>query len=217
MANSGSSFASSYTPEESQRIIHNVALGAMIVCPVIMLLPPRKVDFYTFGLVVATAWGANQVVQDRTGRSIYDNASRKMGASMGFRLPEEAEKTKERLRVEKAERALRYEMSLGGKGFDDEGGEERKSRVLELVRIEKEREEREKYLPGSVKGVWLGKESEDWKKKRDERERRVLEEGKGYGWLIWDQVKEVYNGGKDRVEETKEKDEKAVKEQEGKK
>ena len=49
--------------------------------------------------------------------------------------------------------------------------------------------------------------------------RRALEEGRGYGGLITDQIWEVWNWGKDKVEVVKEKDEEVVKkrEEDGKK
>lgn len=49
---------------------------------------------------------------------------------------------------------------------------------------------------GLVKRMWMGDEPDDWVEKRKMREREALEEGKGYGGLIAEQVKEVW-GAKD--------------------
>lgn len=49
------------------------ALAGLVVCPAIALLPPRKLDFYTVGLITATGWSANVLIRDRTGRSIYQH------------------------------------------------------------------------------------------------------------------------------------------------
>jgi hypothetical protein len=63
----------------------------------------------------------------------------------------------------------------------------------------------------------MGGEGDDWKAKRDAKEKEALEEGKGYGGLIMDQIWEVWNGGKEKVEQIKEEDEKVVAERKGKK
>jgi hypothetical protein len=49
--------------------------------------------------------------------------------------------------------------------------------------------------------LWYGEEGDDWKPKRDEREKKALEEGKGYGDLIMSQIWEVWNWGKTGEEE----------------
>ncbi|KAK4903465.1 hypothetical protein LTR27_000396 [Elasticomyces elasticus] len=55
------------------RTIHNVALCALVACPAVALLPPRKFDFFTFGLIATTAYSANYLTRERTGRSIWQH------------------------------------------------------------------------------------------------------------------------------------------------
>ncbi|KAF2765828.1 hypothetical protein EJ03DRAFT_196741 [Teratosphaeria nubilosa] len=55
--------------------LHNVALVAVVACPIIALIPPRKLDFYTWGLVGTTAYSANYLTREQTGRSIYQIAT----------------------------------------------------------------------------------------------------------------------------------------------
>ena len=46
------------------------------------------------------------------------------------------------------------------------------------------------------KKLWMGEEGEGWKEKRMREEREAMEEGKGYGGMIMDQIWEVWNWGK---------------------
>ena len=49
---------------------------------------------------------------------------------------------------------------------------------------------------GVVEKLWMGQEGEGWKERRIREEREALEEGRGYGGLIVDQIWEVWNWGK---------------------
>mgnify|MGYP001357363367 FL=1 len=86
--------------------------------------------------------------------------------------------------------------------------------VISEVR-RKEAEDKER---GLLEKGGMGGEGPDWKAKRDLKEKEALDEGRGYGGLIMDQIWEVWSWGKDKVEEVKEVDEKVVQERkEGKK
>ncbi|KAM3422921.1 hypothetical protein BST61_g404 [Cercospora zeina] len=45
--------------EKYRRTVHNVALAALVTCPILALLPPRKLDIYTIGLIATTGYSAN--------------------------------------------------------------------------------------------------------------------------------------------------------------
>ena len=118
-------------------------------------------------------------------------------------LPPKAKEVQERLRMEKA---IRFEKNLrGGKDVGKMLGEDGSKILGEVQRMEEEQKKR-----GLVERVWMGNEGEDWKAKRDQREKEALEEGRGYGGLIMDQVWEVWNWGGKKMEEVKEKDEEVV-------
>ena len=125
-------------------------------------------------------------------------------------LPPKAVEMQARLKAEKEYRLSQASEMVKGK-------EEREGKVLkELERKEDERvqaaeKEKEKER-GLVEKIWMGSEGEDWKAKRDQREKEALEEGRGYGGLIMDQIWEVWNWGRDKAEEVKEIDEKVVQE-----
>jgi hypothetical protein len=62
-----------------------------VACPVLMLLPPRKLDFFTAGLGITTVYSTNYLVRDSTGRSIQQHIT-------GYRppiLPKESMQTDE--------------------------------------------------------------------------------------------------------------------------
>lgn len=113
-----------------------------------------------------------------------------------------------RIKAEKEARARREEGRLKGIKEENIG-----NIAKEAERLRKRADEEEKErggMPQVLEKVWYGSEGKDWKAKRDQREKEALEEGRGYGGLIMDQIWEVWNWGKDKAEEVKEIDEKVV-------
>lgn len=51
-----------------------------VACPLLALLPPRKLDFFTAGLGITTIYSTNYLVRDYTGRSIQQHIT-------GYRPP----------------------------------------------------------------------------------------------------------------------------------
>lgn len=154
----------------------------VFVCPAIALLPPRKFDLYTFGLGITWFTCAGYVSEQKTGQGILWH--------LGNSLPS----ARNRERVEELRR-------------EEDEARARREQLFEATR-EKERQREEKPR-GLLKSVWMGGESDDWIEERKRKEREALEEGKGYGSLIWDQVKEVW-GVRSEDEEEEERDLKAV-------
>jgi hypothetical protein len=190
------------------KILHNVALGALIVCPIVILLPPRKLDIYTLALVGGTFFGANQLTYESTGTSLVSRQKRWMESmSPGHQLPPKALEMQARLKAEKEYRLRQSE------GLLVKGKEEREGKVLqELARKKEEDRAKEEKERGLVQKIWMGSEGDDWKAKRAEKEKEALAEGRGYGGLIVDQIWEVWNWGQDKAEKVKEIDEKVVQE-----
>ncbi|CAK3808069.1 hypothetical protein MYCFIDRAFT_39873 [Lecanosticta acicola] len=62
--------------ERYAKVVHNAALVAVIACPILAILPPRKLDLYTWGLVGATGYSANYLVRESSGRTIWQHVSR---------------------------------------------------------------------------------------------------------------------------------------------
>ena len=64
------------TTDETQRYVkalHNTAIAAVIACPILALLPPRKLDLYTWMLVGMTGYSGNYLVREQTGRPIWQH------------------------------------------------------------------------------------------------------------------------------------------------
>ena len=49
------------------------AMVTAVACPLLALLPPRKLDFFTAGLGITTIYSTNYLVRDYTGRSIQQH------------------------------------------------------------------------------------------------------------------------------------------------
>lgn len=168
------------TPEERlareqmdryNRLTRNVAIGGLIFCPMIILMPPRKLDFYTFSLGVGFYLSADHLAQQYNGRSLLQQIR---WSSPIRELPTEKARETSRLLKEKEE--------------------------ADRARAKKEAELMGKVNTQNVKPfwqrVWMGGEEEGWKERRLAEERKALEEGKSYTDLILGQIWEVWNWDK---------------------
>ncbi|KAF2838377.1 hypothetical protein M501DRAFT_917575, partial [Patellaria atrata CBS 101060] len=158
---------------------HNVSLALLILCPTIALLPPRKLDLYTFSLSGIWLLSANHLTKDYTHRSILQHLSRtgrganadgRGGMGMGIL---------DGLPTERAREVQRVQMRAK---------EEREKALRELG------EGQEKKEDGVLEKIWMGGEKKGWRERRLEEERKAIEEGRGYGSLIMEQIWEVFEG-----------------------
>ena len=62
----------------------------------------------------------------------------------------------------------------------------------------KEQRRKEEGVSGLARRLWYGPENTDWKERRIREEKEALEEGRGYGGLIGDAVREVFGGAVER-------------------
>ncbi|KAJ4305620.1 hypothetical protein N0V90_001151 [Kalmusia sp. IMI 367209] len=176
------------TPEERlaaeeraryNRYQRNLALVGIIACPTIILLPPRKLDLYTFSLGIGFYLSADHLAQSYNGRPLLQQFSFPSFSSPIRELPTEKARETARLIKEKEEReALDRARREGVEGLGR--GEEKKS---------------------LLQRVWMGDEKEGWKERRIEEERKALEEGKSYTDLILEQIWDVWNWDKRRSSE----------------
>ncbi|KAI9671505.1 MAG: hypothetical protein M1817_003556 [Caeruleum heppii] len=192
------------TTQTYKTLTHNLSLFLLCACPLLIALPPRKVDFYTFSLSAAFLVSANNLTEERTpGRGLWYRVRRPFGAGseeegkeggsglFGDGLPSErAREVQERLKREKLLRA-----QPGGQGS------ERAENVPEGVLAEVAAVERGKAASSSAGGlaerIWMGDETEGWRERRIREAREKLEEGRGYGGMIVDQIWEVWTGKKE--------------------
>lgn len=135
--------------EKYAKAVHNAALVAAIACPVLALLPPRKLDIYTIGLVGVTGYSANYLVAESTGRTVWQHVSRSP-----INTP---------VKVEQEQSSVVGELQKESRGMRD-----------------------------------------SWKTQRRKEIEQDVEEGKGFGDMIVDQIWHVWNQGKvDEEEEEK--------------
>lgn len=151
------------------RFKHVASLILVVAAPILIALPPRKLDLYTFTLTTAFLLSANQLTLERSGRSILGH----MNPYSLHELPSQrAHEVQDRLRKE---RLLQIEKS--GRSLQEAERE-----------IDKRRPLGEK--------LWMGGEKEGWKERRLREEQEAIEEGRGYGSLIMEQIWDVWNWGK---------------------
>lgn len=153
------------------RVKYGIAVSGVILCPLIALIPPRKLDPYTFALGAGTYLSADHLAYQYNGKSLLSQFSSRAPSVPTLRsLPtEKARETaalnEERLELERARRE-------GVEGLKGKG---------------------QKTL---LQRAWMGDEEEGWKERRLEEERKALEEGKGYSDIILEQIWEVWNWDK---------------------
>ncbi|KAF2126835.1 hypothetical protein P153DRAFT_262259, partial [Dothidotthia symphoricarpi CBS 119687] len=151
-----------------QRITRNLAIGGAILCPVIMILPPRKLDLYTFSLGIGFYLSADHLCTSYTGLGLVQ----KLSPMRAVDLPTERAREVQRVLREEREKGRR---DLERRGIDSEEG---------------------KGVEGALKKLWMGDEKEGWKERRLEEERKALEEGKTYTDMIFEQIWDVWNWDK---------------------
>lgn len=155
--------------------IHNSAIAGAVIAPIVMALPPRKMDLRFFVLAGAFSLATNQLAYEYTGQSIYGRFGSRMGSLVGTDLPEGAKRTQQLLR---------------------------EHREREAAQKAKEAEDK-KGLAKVLNDTWMGGEGDNWREQRAEEHRKKFEEGKGIGDLIVEQVTDVWYGnyGKDSKKE----------------
>lgn len=153
---------------EYQKFKYYTAITFLVASPILIALPPRKLDFYTASLTGAFLLSSNHITRERTGRGITEHLSSRLAfqsPSIVRDLPgDRAEEVRARLRAEREREGKR--------------------------KIEEEK--------GVVESIWMGGETEGWKERRLREEQKALDEGKGYGDLIKEYVWDVWNWGDEK-------------------
>ncbi|KAM0722438.1 hypothetical protein Q7P37_001879 [Cladosporium fusiforme] len=156
------------TPAETAnyaKTLHNTALITAIACPLLALLPPRKLDFFTAGLGMTTVFSTNFLVREYTGRSIQQHIT---GARPPIIARENVQADEAHMRVSDAVRLERQEA----------------------LRAQKER-------TGIAEQVEASRQAK-WARERNQEVQEAIDEGKGFGDIIMDQIYEVWHWGKKR-------------------
>lgn len=157
--------------------LHYMAWGVAILGPIALFTPPRRVNLQTLMIVGGTSYATDILAYDYTGASIYQRAVRRWQNTVNGGLPEKAIRRQELMRLEQERREAQLSEA-------------------ERTRLQEERANREMAQRGLWERVWMGKEKSDWKEERARKDKEALDEGKGYGDLIVEQVKEVFSSKK---------------------
>jgi hypothetical protein len=158
-----------------QRFKNYAAITFLVASPVLIALPPRKLDHLTVLLTSAFCVSANHLARERTGRSIIDRLEARLASARVQDLPSQrAQEIQAQLRA--ARDAQIREGGLVGE---------------ELEKM-KARQAQEK---GVVERIWMGGETPGWKERRLAEEQKALEEGRGYGDLIKEHIWDVWTWG----------------------
>lgn len=164
------------------RFKNYAAIGFVVASPVLIALPPRKLDNLTVLLTGAFLISANHLTREYTGRSIVeridDRISRSKSPMAAITDPLPSERAHE---IQAQLRAARDAQLKSNNLVSDE---------IERLKRQQQQEK------GAVERIWMGDEKPGWKERRLEEERKALEEGKGYGDLIMEHIWDVWNWGK---------------------
>lgn len=179
------------------RFKNYAAYTFLIGAPILIALPPRKLDPLTVLVLFSFGASANHIVADRTGKSIIDRIDARISRFHGSlsSLPSErAQEVQNRLRAARDAQIRQAESEQLSAQMKDLSEKEGSSVSAEIEKL-KARQLAEK---GVVQRVWMGGESEGWKERRLREEQEALAQGKGYGDLIQEHIWDVWTwGGKD--------------------
>ncbi|RKF57240.1 putative rhomboid family membrane protein [Erysiphe neolycopersici] len=174
------------TEEVRKDLIHYTSWACLIAGPIILILPPRKLDLYTLGVLLGTFAGANEVSREQTGISMIDRMGQRFMKSTASLPPQAVELQQRRIREERE----KQQQKLLVQKIVVENDLSQQSSSMEEFSAEQSRKP-----SGFWSKVWMGGEGKNWKEERLRKERDALESGKGYFDLIMEQVWEVWNNG----------------------
>ncbi|RDA86573.1 hypothetical protein CP532_5996 [Ophiocordyceps camponoti-leonardi (nom. inval.)] len=145
--------------------LHKAAIAGAIITPLAILLPPRRLDLRFAVLFGTFSLATNHLAWEYTGESVWARLGRRVSSITD--LPEGAKRTQQVLREQQ------QQQRRGG---------------------DQAQQQQNGGAAGLLHDVWMGGESEDWKRKRAEEHRKSMEEGKGLGYLIMEQIGDVLSG-----------------------
>lgn len=157
------------------RFKHYAAVTCLVAAPVLIALPPRKLDHYAVLQVSAFGMSVNYLIRERTGRGIVGHIGAQLAGSTQDLPSERAQAVQAQIR------AARDAQIRDGTTVGDE---------LEKLQARQRRDQ------GLAERIWMGNETEGWKERRMQEEQKALSEGKGYGDLIKEYVSDVWSRGK---------------------
>ncbi|EFE42755.1 conserved hypothetical protein [Trichophyton verrucosum HKI 0517] len=162
--------------EDYKRFKLYAAVGIGVAAPILIALPPRKLDVYTAALVTACVASVDYLLTERTGKGILSQMATLVPAKPTLLndLPtKKAEELNERMRIARIQ-------------------EQELERLRGSMLGEEEEEEEKPSLRKSIRKFWMGRETEGWIERRREEERKALAEGKSYSEIMMDYFRDAW-------------------------
>lgn len=160
------------------KFVNGVTLGTLILAPIMIVLPPRRLNFFTF------VWGVSFAAA-----AVHRDIPAKMYRPIqNLSMPRGARELQERRELERQNALVLERRRLL---------EERQPGAVAFALSEAERNKQQKgpgaLLEEKAKEIWMGGETEGWKERRLREEQEKLAQGETYGSMIADQIWEVWN------------------------
>lgn len=168
----------SHMIDDYHKFLYTASPATLVVAPILIVLPPRKLDFYTFSLSGAFVVSANYQLKERTGSGLLGHVPTPFGMPKRAREIQAAQA--------QAREQQRRLLEEPGKPIEPKKGS---------------------LLEEKAKEIWMGGETEGWKERRLREEQEKISQGEGYGSMIMDQIWEVWTWGEKKGDELKKKDE----------
>ncbi|KAL5335423.1 hypothetical protein BJX70DRAFT_325460 [Aspergillus crustosus] len=177
-----------------QRFKDNIAIAFLITSPILLVIPPRRLNPSAVFHISAFSISLNHIIGQKTGRSILDRIEDRItsksthnpipsflgGGETGGLPTDKAREIHEKIRIAREARIQEENVP---------------KEELERLRAQKEHER------GVVDRVWMGNEKGGWKERRLREEQKALDEGKGYGDLIREHIWDVWTWGENKKED----------------
>lgn len=180
-------------PKKWTPISRNICLFAAVACPILLAIPPRRLNLVNVLNAGIFVGATNHLSVVYTDRNLTQNLLPDLSKLGSDELPTEKAKRfqaeRERRKNAAAEQARRLE-EVQRDGWGSHTQVAPTADGTERVPTSKQ---------GVLEELWMGKEKPGWKERRLEEERKAIEEGRGYGGLIMDYVRDAF--GTKKLEE----------------
>ena len=188
----------------------------LIASPILIALPPRKLDIYTVSLTGAFAVSGGYLYREKHNGQGIGDALRRRAVSRNTAGPASslgedgitdaatsspASTTKKTssfnlFRDLPSDRAQEVQAKL--RVAQEIHMREGTAVSEELEKLKRRHDEQRQSEKSIVERIWIGNETEGWKERRLREEQKALNEGKGYGDLIMDHIWDVWTWGKNK-------------------
>lgn len=172
--------------QQQPPLTSNLAILILLTSPVIALLPPRKLDIYTFCLGSAFVLAAGHIY---TSELPATSRLRRFINEQKYSSAQNNNNNNNNNHHRDLKNSTTAVVAQAVERVDEEGNQDRDRGGVKAM----------------ARKFWMGKETPGWEGRRMAREREVLDEGGGigYGELIGESIMDVFGAKEEREEEGK--------------